>query len=172
MLSVGAVVSWTVTVNDVVPALPCASCAAQATMVAPIEKVAPDAIGFAGTPPMTVVHAIGRTPSTLSTAVTVNVTTAPAALVASLVRSPGPTTVGPVVVADRDRERFRAAGVAVRVRCGAAHCVDADRERGAGSRQTRRRNRAVDEVGRRRRERRDEARRASRLETRFATPTS
>src|SRR5947207_8822016 len=88
-VTVGAVVSRTVTWNVDVERLPCASVARQTLRVSPIGNVAPDARS------QTTVTG----PSTRSTAVgAVNVTAAPAADVASTVIPSGvPAIAGPVV---------------------------------------------------------------------------
>ena len=84
---VGAVVSFTVTVKLAEPVLPAASLAVQLTVVVPIGNVEAEA-GL---------HVTGREPSTKSVAVAVNVTAAPAELVASTIISAGTVTVGEVV---------------------------------------------------------------------------
>src|SRR6266581_2658609 len=86
-LTVGGVVSWTVTLNLQLPALLWASVAEQVTRVVPMAKVLP----LAGT------QVTASVPSTISLALALKVATAPAALVASLVMSEGQLTVGGVV---------------------------------------------------------------------------
>ena len=86
-VSVGAVVSLTVMVNDAVPVLPAVSVAEQLTVVVAIGNVEPEAG----------VHVTGREPSTRSVAVAANVTTLPDALVASTVWFGGTVTTGGVV---------------------------------------------------------------------------
>jgi hypothetical protein len=83
----GPVVSVTVTVNDAVLRLPCASVAAQETVVGPNGKVDP----LAGA------HIGASGPSRISVANAVKVWGAPAALVASTVALAGTVTTGPVV---------------------------------------------------------------------------
>jgi hypothetical protein len=83
----GSVVSRTVTVKVSLPVLPCASVAEHVSVVAPIGNVAPEAgaqVGVSG-------------PSTLSVAVAVKLTAAPAAEVASAVMFAGAWTTGFVV---------------------------------------------------------------------------
>src|SRR2546425_12544232 len=83
----GAVVSVTVTVNDAVLRLPCASVAAQVTVVGPNGKVDPLAgahIGASGSSRIPVAEAL-------------TLWRAPAALVASTVALAGTVTTGPVV---------------------------------------------------------------------------
>src|SRR5438128_1095621 len=86
-VTTGAVVSVTVTVNDAVPRLPCASVAAQVTVVGPNGKVNP----LAG------VQVVASGPSRISVADAVKVWAAPAALVASTVALAGTVMTGPVV---------------------------------------------------------------------------
>src|SRR5262245_32722329 len=89
----GAVVSRTVTLNEAVAVLPAASAAERPTAVVVIAKVVPvNAIG-----PAAVLATTATVPSVSSTAVAVKFTTAPAALVASRVRLPGPVMTGGVV---------------------------------------------------------------------------
>src|SRR5258708_16548699 len=83
----GGVVSRTVTVSDPDPTLPCVSVDWQFTVVVPSAKIVPDAG----------VQVTSRPPSTASTAVAENVTTAPAGLVASATTLPAVVTCGPVV---------------------------------------------------------------------------
>src|SRR6266850_2144422 len=83
----GPVVSVTVTVNDAVLWLPCASVAVHVTVVAPTGNVDP----LAG------VQVVATAPSSVSVADAVKVKTAPAALVASTVAFAGTVTTGPVV---------------------------------------------------------------------------
>src|SRR5206468_3925265 len=86
-LTVGAVVSRTVTANEQVLVLCAASKALQVTVVLPRAKVLP----LAGK------QVTASVPSTMSLAVAVKVTVAPAALVASAVIGAGQLTVGAVV---------------------------------------------------------------------------
>ncbi len=86
-VTTGSVVSRTVTVKVADPVLPAVSVAEQVTVVVPSGKVLPDAGVQTG-----VIE-----PSTVSVAVAVNVTTAPAELVASVVISAGTVTTGSVV---------------------------------------------------------------------------
>ena len=86
-VTTGSVVSRTVTVKVADPVLPAVSVAEQVTVVGPSGKVLPDAGVQTG-----VIE-----PSTVSVAVAVNVTTAPAELVASVVISAGTVTTGSVV---------------------------------------------------------------------------
>jgi hypothetical protein len=87
-VSVGFVVSATVTSKVAEPVLPAASVALQVTEVVVIAKVEPEA-GL---------HVTGRLPETLSWAVAVKATTAPSGLVASSVGfGVGSVTVGAVV---------------------------------------------------------------------------
>ena len=88
-VSVGAVVSLTVTVKDADPVLPAASVAEQFTVLVVIGNVEPEAG----------VHVTGTGPSTLSVAVTVNVTTLPDAEVASEVMLEGTVRTGGIVSA-------------------------------------------------------------------------
>jgi hypothetical protein len=81
------VVSTTVTVKLLVPLLPCASVAAQLTLVAPSANVAPDAGR----------QAVLTVASRLSIADAVKLTTAPAALVASALIGLGTVTTGAVL---------------------------------------------------------------------------
>ena len=74
-------------VKEALPVLPAASVAEQVTVVVPIGKVEPEAGEQVG-----IIE-----PSTTSIADAVKVTTAPAALVASLVIFPGTVTTGGVV---------------------------------------------------------------------------
>jgi hypothetical protein len=83
----GARVSPTVTVNEVVPLLPCASVAVHPTVVVPNGKVAP----LAG------VQLTATLPSTVSVAVALNVKLAPVAAVASTVAFAGTVIAGPIV---------------------------------------------------------------------------
>src|SRR5262245_38842539 len=83
---IGAVVSTTVTVNDLVVVLQAASFAVQATVVVPSGKVEPDAG----------VHANDVTP-TASVALVVKLTSAPPGPIASRVMSAGTVTDGAVV---------------------------------------------------------------------------
>src|SRR5205085_6900691 len=83
-VSVGPLVSRTVTVNVAVPTAPWVSVALQVTVVVAIAKVDPEAG----------VQVVGRGPSWASLAVAVKVTTAPAALVASTVMFAGTVTTG------------------------------------------------------------------------------
>ena len=78
-VTTGSVVSTTVTVKLADPVLPALSVAEQVTVVGPSANVLPDAGVETG-----VIE-----PSTVSVAVAVNVTTAPAELVASVVISAG-----------------------------------------------------------------------------------
>ena len=60
-LMTGAVVSTTVTLNDAVAVLPCASLALQFTVVVPIGNVEPDAgVQLTGVGPSTASVALGR----------------------------------------------------------------------------------------------------------------
>src|SRR3989441_3860397 len=86
-VTTGTVVSVTVTVNDAVLRLPCASVAAQVTVVGPNGKVDP----LAGA------HIGASGPSRISVAEAMKVKGAPAALVASTVALAGTVTTGPVV---------------------------------------------------------------------------
>src|SRR5438128_11429260 len=83
----GPVVSVTVTVNDAVLRLPCASVAAQVTAVGPNGKVDP----LAG------VQVVASGPSSMSVADAVKVWGAPPAPVASTVAFAGTVTTGAVV---------------------------------------------------------------------------
>jgi len=80
-------VSVTVTMNDAALWLPCASVALQVTGVEPSGNVAP----LAG------VQLVATAPSEVSVADAAKVSTAPAALVASIVAFAGTVTTGPVV---------------------------------------------------------------------------
>src|SRR5438477_9286605 len=86
-LSDGGVVSRTVTVNEPVEALLCESVAVQFTVVVATANVEPEA-GVQTTP---------TTPSTMSVALAVNVTTAPLEPVASAVMFAGTLNEGGVV---------------------------------------------------------------------------
>src|SRR5437762_4250789 len=86
-VTIGAVVSTTVTWKLALPVLPCASVAVQFTVVGVMPKVLPEA-GL---------QVVATLPSTMSLAEAVNVTAAPAALVASVVMSDGTVTIGAVV---------------------------------------------------------------------------
>ena len=86
-VTMGGVVSWTITLNEALPVLPCASVAVQETGLLPIAKVEPE-VGA---------QLVATLPSTMSLALVVKPTVAPAALVASAVMSPGTATVGGVV---------------------------------------------------------------------------
>src|SRR5205814_984916 len=86
-LTVGGVVSCTVTLKELMPTLPWPSLAVQVTVVIPIAKVAPGA-GLQLTE---------TEPAQTSLALVVNVTVAPAAPVASVVMFPGTVTAGGVV---------------------------------------------------------------------------
>src|SRR6266850_718274 len=86
-VTIGPVVSDTVTVNDAVLWLPCASVAVQLTVVGPNANVDP----LAGA------HVVATAPSSVSVADAVNVKAAPAALVASTVAFACTVTAGPVV---------------------------------------------------------------------------
>ncbi len=81
---VGFVVSVTVIVKDFDPVFPLESVAEQITVLVPTGKVVPE-VGLQLT---------GIAPSTLSTALALNVITAPEELVASLVMSDGTVIVG------------------------------------------------------------------------------
>src|SRR4051812_12087481 len=83
----GDVLVVTVTTNEPVAVLPCASVAVHDTVVAPIPNVAPDAGTHAGT----------TAPSTRSAALALNGTTAPAGVVAVAARSRGSVNAGGVV---------------------------------------------------------------------------
>lgn len=85
--SVGAVVSRTVTVNEPLPVLPAASVELQFTVVAPGANVEPEAGA----------HANAGLPLTASLALAANVTTWPAALVASTTMGEGSDSAGAVV---------------------------------------------------------------------------
>src|SRR5262245_11043910 len=76
----------TVTANDRLAPLPLVSAAEQSTVVVPIGNVLPDAGS----------HVTGRGPSIRSTAVAVNVTTAPGGVVAVVVMSAGSVSTGGV----------------------------------------------------------------------------
>jgi hypothetical protein len=86
-VSVGGVLSVTVTVNEVEPALPCVSVAVQATVVVPSGNVEP--LGGA--------QVTGTTPSVLSMADALYMNTAPAAPIASTVAFAGTATTGAVL---------------------------------------------------------------------------
>ena len=86
-VSLGAVMSLTVTVNEAVPVLPAESVAEQLTVVVDIGNVEPEAGVQVGV----------KAPSMLSVAVAVNVTTAPVELVASTVMLDGTVSTGAVV---------------------------------------------------------------------------
>jgi len=83
----GGVVSFTVTVNELVVLLPALSVAEQETVVVPIGKVEP--VGG--------VHVTGSVPSTRSVAEALKVASAPLALVAEIVIFAGTDTTGGVV---------------------------------------------------------------------------
>jgi hypothetical protein len=85
-VSTGPIESRTITVKLPLDELPLLSVAEHDTGVAPIANVAPEAG----------VQLTGTMPSTASSADAVKVTTAPAGLVASTVRSPGSVKTGPV----------------------------------------------------------------------------
>src|SRR2546425_8292710 len=106
-LTVGAVVSRTVTANEQVLVLCAASKAVQVTVVLPRAKVLP----LAGE------QVTLSVPSTMSLAVAVKVTVAPAALVASAVIGAGQLTVGAVV------SRTVTANEQVLVLCAASKAV-------------------------------------------------
>src|SRR2546428_3584109 len=86
-VTTGPVVSVTVTVNEAALWLPCASVAAQVTVVAPNGNV----------DPLVGVQLVATTPSRRSVADAVKLKIAPAALVASTVAFAGTATTGPVV---------------------------------------------------------------------------
>jgi len=86
-VTIGGVVSTTVTTNAPVAALPAASETEQCTVVVPKGNIDPDAGAHAGT----------STPSTMSDALTEYVTAAPEELVASTLNAPGSTRAGGVV---------------------------------------------------------------------------
>ncbi len=86
-VSVGAVVSTTVTSNEPPVALPCASSAEQSTVVVPSGYIEP----------LSGVHVTATVPSTTSLAEGAKATAAPLALVASAVMSLGKLMVGTVV---------------------------------------------------------------------------
>src|SRR6266705_2646031 len=83
-LTVGGVVSWTVTLNLQSPALLWASVAEQVTTVVPMAKVLP----LAGT------QVTASVPSTMSVALAVKLAVAPAGPVASTIILAGQLTVG------------------------------------------------------------------------------
>ena len=85
-VTVGGVVSRTVTSKCALPSLPAASLAVQVTRVVPKPKLEPDAGE----------HDAGTEPSTASSAVALKVATAPEGPVASIVSSAGTTTSGGV----------------------------------------------------------------------------
>jgi hypothetical protein len=85
----GAVVSRTVTKKVAVELLPAASVAEQLTSLVAIGKVLPEGG----------VQLTSTEPSTASSAVALNVTTAPSGLVASFVMGPGTVSTGGVVSA-------------------------------------------------------------------------
>src|SRR6185436_4825468 len=86
-VTVGGVVSWTLTVKVQVPVLPWASVEEQVTVVVPIAKV----LALAGE------QVTASVPSTMSLAEAVKLATVPAALVASIIILAGQVTVGGVV---------------------------------------------------------------------------
>jgi hypothetical protein len=86
-VTIGDVVSPTVTVNEALPVLLCASVTEQVTVVAPIAKVEPETGEQVGV----------SMPSTVSVAEAVKLTITPAALVASLKIFAGTVTTGAVV---------------------------------------------------------------------------
>jgi hypothetical protein len=86
-VSAGPAASVTVTVNKPDAELPCRSLAEHATVVVPIGNVLPEAG----------VQVTGTAPSIASIAVAVNVTTAPAVLVAAAVMFAGSVSTGPAV---------------------------------------------------------------------------
>src|SRR5947207_3084887 len=83
-VTIGAVVSTTVTWKLALPVLPCESVAEQVTSVSPSGNVLPEAGE----------QAVATVPSTISVADAVKVATAPAALVASTTIGGGAVTVG------------------------------------------------------------------------------
>src|SRR5947209_10336053 len=85
-VTMGRVVSVTVTTNEAVPVLPCASVALQLTVVAPNGKV----------DPLTGVQLAASGPSTLSVAEAANAYGAPSGPVASSVAPTGAVTTGGV----------------------------------------------------------------------------
>src|SRR5438034_1272048 len=86
-VNAGAVVSRTVTLNELRPAFPRVSVAVHCTVVVPSANVDPEAGA----------QVTVRLPSTTSVAVAVNVTAAPEAAVASAMMSSGTVTTGPNV---------------------------------------------------------------------------
>jgi hypothetical protein len=83
-VTTGPVASRTVTVNEAVPVLPDPSCAEHDTVVRPSANTLPDDGS----------QVVGAVPLMASSAVAVNVTAAPAALVASATMGAGTVTTG------------------------------------------------------------------------------